>query len=365
MPSARLVIVALCALAALAHAKGSLNSTSLVGSSGWLELHTCQHREEEPYVRGSNIVHPVEGDRDPFTAADDPHTTLKAVFARGYDENLWGRWQVTTREGWGDWEEFGSPNGLGIRDTPVAVADATSLIAVFAIANDGQVYAIYQQADVVHAFSNWTLVGSVIPEAEALATGKLVAVRAKNGRLFVYVDVDGFVYEAHESQPGARDWTAWSVNVFGERRAKSRIAVALNDFTGLLEAFAVLDDNCLYQAWQHKDEVWHDWYSLWECWSQPSFNSNPVVHKMSGSVWNGVLEVFVRGTYALLFYELIDAYTLLFQCFSYPFPILFLSFSYPFPMLFPFQQQQDVAHLADDLRDDRQPVVVLHLGRLL
>lgn len=55
----------------------------------------------------------------------------------------------------------------------------------------------------------------------------------------------------------------------------------------------------MYQAWQHKDQSWHDWYELWACWTQPKFNSNPVVHVMPGSVMNGILELFVRGTYVV------------------------------------------------------------------
>lgn len=91
------------------------------------------------------------------------------------------------------------------------------------------------------------------------------------------------------------------MNVFGGSRVTSRVAVELNYFTHLLEAFAVLEDRCMYQAWQHRDETWRGWKALWECWSQPQFNSNPVVHVMSGSIWNGVLELFVRGTYAFVF----------------------------------------------------------------
>jgi len=111
MSLARAVLVTLLA-AAGTHA-------ALVQESGWLEVHTCAHREEEPYARGSNIVSDLSTSLDPFTAADDPFTTLNAVFARGFDGNLWGRWQVTTREGWGDWVQFGSPNGAGLRHAPV------------------------------------------------------------------------------------------------------------------------------------------------------------------------------------------------------------------------------------------------------
>lgn len=98
---------------------------SLVKPSGWLEVHTCKHREEEPVARGSNIVHDIDRSFDPFTSADDPFTTLNAVFTRGWDNGMWGRWQVTTREGWGDWVQFGSPHGIGLRHTPVRIFQYT------------------------------------------------------------------------------------------------------------------------------------------------------------------------------------------------------------------------------------------------
>ena len=188
MSLARAVLVTLLA-AAGTHA-------ALVQESGWLEVHTCAHREEEPYARGSNIVSDLSTSLDPFTAADDPFTTLNAVFARGFDGNLWGRWQVTTREGWGDWVQFGSPNGAGLRHAPVralffsfffffdvffpsqsAVADVDGLIVVFAVANDGQIYYVRQDRNDI--FGNWTQV-TPIDANIAAGTKNLVLARVKS-----------------------------------------------------------------------------------------------------------------------------------------------------------------------------------------
>jgi len=67
-------------------------------------------------ILGTNIIDPTPSDSvDPVTATNDALTNLRAVFVKGYDGSLWGRWQVTTREGWGSWVSFGSPSGVGLR----------------------------------------------------------------------------------------------------------------------------------------------------------------------------------------------------------------------------------------------------------
>ena len=71
---------------------------------------------------------------------------------------------------------------------------------------------------------------------------------------------------------------------------------AVNTFLDRIELFAVFDSGYVMHTWQDSADTFHgDWQKLGGPFS-PRFNSAPVVHQMAHSDFNGVLNLYVRGT---------------------------------------------------------------------
>ena len=71
---------------------------------------------------------------------------------------------------------------------------------------------------------------------------------------------------------------------------------AVNTFLGRVEVFGVFDSEHVMHTWQDGPDSFHtDWEKLGGLFS-PKFNSVPVAYQMGHSDFNGVLNLFVRGT---------------------------------------------------------------------
>jgi tyrosinase len=65
------------------------------------------------------------------------------VFARGTDNNIWHRWQVTRNGNWSGWESVGAPPGGATSDPDAALNDPGGLV-VFARGTDNSIWHAWQ-----------------------------------------------------------------------------------------------------------------------------------------------------------------------------------------------------------------------------
>jgi hypothetical protein len=118
---------------------------------------------------------------------------------------------------------------------------------------------------------------------------------AADGTLYVFIRSNDTAYFAYQIVSGnSWTWSGWNQLGGSGVALASNLAVALNAYTGWIEAFALMSDGELYQVWQIDSSTsWADWRKLWLI--QPKMNSHPAVHNMAGSIFNGMLELFIRG----------------------------------------------------------------------
>lgn len=295
--------------------------------NGWEVHHTCE-QQNSPNIRGDNVINPANPggqstslSNSPLSVVIDPLTNFHAVFVKGpgpASELLW-KGRLTERGAWSDWNSLGTPTPDGLASNPSSIQNSDGLMQIFVISS-GNVYSVVQQLNKT-SFGQWFKISSLnmlcsqnsqnmnknkivitnndntegIDCTGKVLSGDPVSVRSHDGRVYLFVVVDGVAYVSHETSPSSTSsWTSWTVFA-GTRKMKSALTVALNTFTTYLEAFAVLDDDEIYQSWQTGSDSWHEWRKLWSL-GQPKTNSNPVVHTMTGSMFNGMLELFIRGT---------------------------------------------------------------------
>jgi hypothetical protein len=171
---------------------------------------------------------------------------------------------------------------------PVAISDINSLLVVFVLGSDGNLYMRRQVSGTTSTFGQWTIVSGTAPGGSN--TRDPVALLSKNNRIFVYIISNGYVYEAKETVPGHGNFTEW-YGIDTSKTVKGRFSVILNQWTGWIEGYAISSDNKLVQAWQLWNEKWHGFRPIWDI--QPSNPSDPAAHSMTGSIFHGMIELFL------------------------------------------------------------------------
>ena len=101
------------------------------------------------------------------------------------------------------------------------------------------------------------------------------------------------IYWAYRPEQGS--WSPWKMIGDSSDYVKSDPAVAINTYLNRFEVFVLLDEGTLVHAWQNDKYSFSNWHGGIGNFP-PTFNSTPAVHEMTHNDFNGMLQVFVRGT---------------------------------------------------------------------
>ncbi|CAH3145642.1 unnamed protein product [Pocillopora meandrina] len=206
------------------------------------------------------------------------------------------RYQQYAKEQWSNWHNMGSPEGKSIISNPVAIHDSNNQTFVFCLCDDGQVYFLKQEADgTALEFGKWLSISAKIPfEAGVTLKGKdtLSVVNYQN-KLTVFSRSVTKSSHLYWSKQVNGNWSDWALIGGSSVSLNSDVAIAYNGFSKYLEAFAIMENNKMYRTWQTGPTKWVSWDETG--YGAPETQHAPVVHQMSHSTFNGVLNVFIYG----------------------------------------------------------------------
>ena len=166
----------------------------------------------------------------------------------------------------------------------------------FAMASDGQVYLVTPSFSVSEVGLGKL---PVTLDPKKFSVDPVQAVNLENlHTIFVFVRSQtnsSLLYYCYANTSiGKLSWSKWS-QIGDSTPLEQDPFAATNSFLGHIEIFVVLQGGILVHTWQTGEtqftEGWHKFVLF-----PPKFNSTPVAHAMSHSDFNGVLQVFARGT---------------------------------------------------------------------
>jgi GR25 family glycosyltransferase involved in LPS biosynthesis len=210
------------------------------------------------------------------------------VFALASDGNIWQIWQQAPNGVWSDWGKLGQPS-VGIRcSEPITVASNLDLRQeLFVVGRDDALWHIWQVVPNAE-WSSWDSLGK--PEGGEFS--RPLVQKNGDGRLEVFASDNEAFCSRWQEEPNSRVWR----NKGWEEKPKPAIGltwlrVALN-FQDRIEAFAFGEDGALWHAWQiGKAPYWSDWQPL----GGPSAKIRTADHLTIGTNQDGRLEVFLIG----------------------------------------------------------------------
>lgn len=206
------------------------------------------------------------------------------------------RYQQYVKEQWSNWQDMGSPEGKSIISNPVAIHDPNNQTFVFCLCDDGQVYFLKQEADgTSFDFGKWLSISTKIPFEEGVTLNGKDTLSVVNYQNKLSVLTRSVTKSSHLywTQQVNGNWSDWALIGGSSVSIKSDVAVAYNSFSKYLEAFAIMENNKMYRTWQIGPTKWVSWYETG--YGAPETQHAPVVHQMSHSIFNGVLNVFIYG----------------------------------------------------------------------
>lgn len=158
------------------------------------------------------------------------------IFARGTDNAIWHKWQLSPGGGWSGWASLGGV----LTSDPVVGTNSDGRIEVFALGTDNAVWHIWQTAP-NNGWSSWASLGGRFP------AGSMSSVtRNGSGRLEVFHrGLDGAVYHTEQisSPPFWSVWQTLAGNILGNPSA-------LTNADGRMEVVAQGSDSSLVHKWQ-------------------------------------------------------------------------------------------------------------------
>ncbi|KAL9952296.1 hypothetical protein ACROYT_G039531 [Oculina patagonica] len=244
-------------------------------------------------LSGTSKAAPARID-DQLAVVENRRPPVEFVFAFHTNEGKL-RYRQYSKGEWSSWQDMGAPEGKSVISNPVAVHDANNQTTVFCLCDDGQVYYLQQDADRSVDFGKWIAVPSKIPfEAGVTLKGKdTLQVLNYQNKLTVFSRSVTKASRLYWTQEVNGNWSAWALIGGSSVSLKTDVAVAYNGFSKYLEAFAVMENNKMYRTWQTDPTKWVSWDETG--YGAPETQHAPVVHQMSHSVFNGVLNVFIYG----------------------------------------------------------------------
>jgi hypothetical protein len=166
------------------------------------------------------------------------------VFAVGTGHALYRRTQQAT--GWGGWQNLG---GSLSDDAPAVIKNSAGQLEIFAIGTDGRLYRAVQSA--AGSFGSFVALGGS-------HTGPVIASRNIDGRLEVFTRSGGQIFHTWQSSPGG------SFGAGAGMGGSSSFPPAVGcNADGRLEIFIHGSDHMLYHKWQlTAGSAWSDWFCL-------------------------------------------------------------------------------------------------------
>lgn len=197
---------------------------------------------------------------------------------------------------WSKWQDLGSPDRRSIASNPVAAHDANNQTNVFCLCDDGQVYHRTQDPDNLLEFGKWLAIGFKLPfEAGVSLKGKdTLAALTYHSKVMLFARSVTKASQLYWTQKVNGNWSSWALIGGSSVSLQTDVAVAYNSFSKYLEAFAVMENNKMYRTWQTGPTKWVSWDETG--YGAPETQHAPVVHSMSHSMFNGVLNVFIYGS---------------------------------------------------------------------
>ena len=101
------------------------------------------------------------------------------------------------------------------------------------------------------------------------------------------------IYWSYRPEDGK--WSSWKMIGDDSYYVTSDPAVAINTYLNRFEVFVLLDEGTLAHAWQDDKYSFSDWHGGIGDFP-PTFDSTPAVHEMTHNDFNGMLQLFIRGT---------------------------------------------------------------------
>lgn len=133
-----------------------------------------------------------------------------------------------------------------------------------------------------------------LPAAEWSPDSVVIKILHKDTFVFARSQAkESHIYWTYRPEQG--QWAPWKMIGDSSDHVKSDPAVAINTYLNRFEVFVLLDEGTLVQAWQSDTYSFSGWHGGIGDFP-PSFNSTPAVHEMTHNAFNGMLQVFVRGT---------------------------------------------------------------------
>ena len=104
---------------------------------------------------------------------------------------------------------------------------------------------------------------------------------------------ESHIYWSYRPEDGK--WSPWKMIGDDSYHVISDPAVAINTYLNRFEVFALIDEGSLIHSWQDDKYSFSDWREGIGNFP-PTFNSTPAVHTMTHNDFNGMLQLFIRGT---------------------------------------------------------------------
>jgi hypothetical protein len=181
------------------------------------------------------------------------------LFARGSDGAVWHIWQTAVNNGWSSWLSRGSPQGARLNGSPIVARNADGRLQVFISSVDGSLYSIIQTAPSSSTWAAWVSLGK--PASTTLTDSAVVASNA-DGRLEVFAQADdGALWHVWQVTPNGT-WSSWvSLGKPSTGGIQGSLCVGPS-LDGRLELFAIGVDGDLWHIWQTAvNNGWSTWFS--------------------------------------------------------------------------------------------------------
>jgi len=255
---------------------------------GGTPFHVWQTAPNGGWTTGASMGKPAGGIMGGLAVARNADGRLEA-FGIATDHKLWHIWQTVPNGGWSAWATLGGPPSPVNAGDPRVSINQNGRLAVFVLAQDGNVYTVGQTSS---GWSGWSSLGQ--PGA-AISNGAPFVGRNQDGRMEMFATgADGSVYHKWQTAPSG-GWSGWALlaanppafRLFG-------LGAVGNEKDGCLSVFTIGSNGALWNCRQSAPNGgWRPWLYLGAGPPSQAMNGDQI--PAVGSNADGRLETFVRG----------------------------------------------------------------------
>lgn len=259
--------------------------------SGGTVWHVWQTALNGGWSGGGSLGAPAGGIMGGVTVGKN-HDGRLELFGVGSDRQLHHIWQTAPNDGWSGWGSLGAPGpGVSIGD-PRVTHNADGRLELFLLANDQNVWHIWQTAP-NNGWSGW---GSLGKPAVQISNGAPFVGRNADGRIEVFATgADGSIYHIWQTAPN-NGWSGWAelqaalpgVQFYG-------LGAVTNNQDGRFQLFFVASDGALWTIAQSSAS--NGWFAVrFLDGAPPASAMNADQIPATGRNANGTLAAFIHGS---------------------------------------------------------------------